>query len=66
MAASATALSRKHCASQVYVCISCGVVTAVHGLAHFLQFADGFIQQSHFAGGHAEVVMGLGIFLRYC
>src|ERR1700678_2665235 len=37
-------------------------MSAVNGLAGFLQFADGFIEQTHFAEGDAEVVVGLGIF----
>ena len=39
-------------------------MTAIHRLAHLLQFADRFVQQAHFAEGHAEVVMGFRIFVR--
>ena len=37
---------------------------AIDRLAGFLQFADRFIQKSHLAEGNAEIVVGLGIFVR--
>src|SRR5579883_316330 len=36
-------------------------VAAVDGLADFLEFSDGLVEQSHFAEGDAEVVVGFGI-----
>src|SRR4029077_9866047 len=39
-------------------------MTMVDGLAYLLQFADGFIEQSHFPESDPEVVMGLRIFFR--
>ena len=37
-------------------------MAAIDGLAGLLQLADSFIEQSHFAEGDAEVVVGFGIF----
>ena len=36
-------------------------MAAIDGLAGFLQLADSFIEQAHFAEGDAEVVVGFGI-----
>jgi hypothetical protein len=38
-------------------------MTAVNELAYLLQFADGFVEQSHFAEGDSQVVMRLRIFV---
>ena len=38
-------------------------MSAIEGLAGFLQFANGLIEQAHFAEGDAEVVVRFGIFV---
>ena len=39
-------------------------MSAIHRLAGFLQLANGFIEQAHFAEGDAKVVMGFRILFR--
>ena len=39
-------------------------MSAIDGLAGFLQLSDGLVEQAHFAEGDAEVVVRLGIFVR--
>ena len=37
-------------------------MSPIHGLAYFLELADGFIEQAHLPEGNAQVVVGFGIF----
>ena len=40
-------------------------LSLLHGLGHFLEFADGFVEQAHLAIGDAEIVVGLEIFVLF-